>query len=150
MLHNHLRSVEREEQKIRLERKEDAQGSSILDGFLNFEGLTQIANQFMIQSNQRLAYRNRFLALMSFALCTRLQLLRACTVHVWLLVRLNAGCRSDNSTQFRLSDFSLLPLKAFDGRTDLQVLLVEIVLRNLLPCPHFASEPRKNESGWRV
>jgi len=36
-------------------------------------------------------------------------------------------CRSDNSTQIRLCDCSLLDLKAFDKHTDLPIALFEVV-----------------------
>jgi len=65
-----LDGVEREEQHIRVDRKEDAAGGSILDGFLTKEGLVVIANNFLI-SNSRFGHRNRLLALLSYALCTR-------------------------------------------------------------------------------
>jgi len=35
-------------------------------------------------------------------------------------------CRSDNSTQIRLCDCSLLDLKAFDKHTDLPIALFEV------------------------
>jgi hypothetical protein len=98
-----LDGVEREEQHIRVDRKEDAAGGSILDGFLTKEGLVVIANNFLI-SNSRFGHRNRLLALLSYALCTR----------------------SDNSTQIRLCDCSLLDLKAFDKHTDLPIALFEV------------------------
>jgi hypothetical protein len=75
LIRKFLDGVEREEQHIRVERKEDASGSSILDGFITTEGLVKIADHFL-NDNSRVGHRNRLLALLSFSLCTRFVLCR--------------------------------------------------------------------------
>jgi hypothetical protein len=65
-----LEQAQREEHKLRMEAKEDASGASILDGFVTVEEMLGITNHFISKNNTK-GHRNRLLALLSYALCTR-------------------------------------------------------------------------------